>query len=505
MSPARSVRLAGALLVLALAPHLASAADPARWLKVKTPRGSNRAALAATPEPEVVAKEPGGDDYVLVRGGADTAQELRRRGLQVSDATQSDFVQNFHRLTWRADEQKAYMLRAGLDLIEFDAKARKALVRATHGDVRRLRARGIEVTPRDDLDRRTARALEALRAAPNAGAYHTFQEVRDELKALASNHPDRARVHDLGSSVQGRSILAIEIGGPQGAGANPPQVLILGCHHAREWISVEVPLRLAVELVNNPGHSADVESLVKSARVWIIPMLNPDGHQYTVEHDRMWRKNLRDNQDGTLGVDLNRNYDGPNWGDPSGSSSDTSDETYHGPAPFSEPETRIVRDLVTGPNRLGQLRGLVTYHSYSQLILYPWGYTEETAPSSDGMRLQSEKYRDLITAAGGVSYTAEQASALYLTNGDTTDWAWKVTNNTVPALTVELRPLDDSGGGFILPESQIEPTWNENRPAILSLLKLWTAPAPAINSAPAVEKRTPSPSAVPPRSGPNVP
>ncbi len=486
MSSASAHWLRSCGLWLALLPNIAFGADPPRWLKVKSARGADRATLtAAAPAPEVTGKDQAGEDYALIRGDQDTVQDLRRRGLQVTYAEQSDFVHGFHHLQWRNDEQKADILAAGLDLIEFDARTRNALVRATEGEVRRLKASNIAVTPRDDLNQRVAQALTESRTARNAGAYHTYQEVQDELKAMATNHPDRARLHDLGRSVQGRTILAIEIGTfqAQNNGANPPQVLILGCHHAREWISVEVPMMLARELIENPDRNTDIAALIGSSRIWIIPMLNPDGHQYTVMNDRMWRKNLRDNGDGTLGVDLNRNYGGPDWGKPPGSSSDTSSEIYHGPSAFSEPETRAIRDLVVGPNRMDRLAGLITYHSYSQLILYPWGYTEETAPGSDDLRRMALKYRDQIKAAGGVDYTPEQASSLYITNGDTTDWVWKVTENKVPPFTVELRPQDDSGGGFILPESQIEPTWNENKPAILSLLKEWTTSALTVPAA----------------------
>jgi len=491
MSFARPFSLAGMFLILL--PNGAPAADPPRWLKVK-PQGeaAGAALMEVAPAPEVRGKDPSGESYVLIRGDQDTARDLRQRGLQVSDAEQSDFVHGFYHLDWKTDEQKAYVLAAGLDLIEFDAKKHKALVRATDGEIRRLKASKIQVSSREDLNARANEALAESRPAANAGAYHTYEEVRDELKAMVKEHPTQAKLHDLGHSVQGRSIFAIEIGDIPGAGSDPAQVLVLGCHHAREWISVEVPMKLARELLENRTHNTDIQDLVKSSRIWIIPMVNPDGHHYTVVTNRMWRKNLRNNGDGTLGVDLNRNYAGPDWGTPPGSSSSTSSETYHGPTPFSEPETRIIRDLVVGPGRLKHLSGLVTYHSYSQLILYPWGYTEETAPGADEVRRMSEKYRDLITKAGGVSYTAEQASELYLTNGDTTDWVWKVTENKVPPLTVELRPQDPSEGGFILPESKIEPTWSENKPAILALLKEWTTAAAATSPAPGAEKRNPN-------------
>jgi carboxypeptidase T len=472
MSLARSAGLAGGVLTILLS--VSQAADVPRWVKVDISKDSARAALKeAAPSPEVQAKDDEGEEYVLIRADDEAIRGLLERGVQVTNATQADFVYRLYEVYWKTNEQRDSLLASGLDLIEFDRGQRQALIRATNGDIRRLGEEGLETKPREDLDQQFNRARNALLAAADAGAYHTYEEVRAELNAMAKKFPDQARVHELGLTVQGRKLLAIEIGNRAGGAAKRPQVLVMGCHHAREWISVEIPMKLARELLENPAGSAEVRALVKTARIWIIPMLNPDGHHYSVTTDRLWRKNLRNNGDGTLGVDLNRNYDGPDWGKSPGSSGNTSSEIYRGPQPFSEPETRIIRDLVTGRRRLGQLRGVMSYHSFSQLILYPWGYTNETAPDIDPVRKQAEAYRDRIIKAGGVPYTAEQASDLYITNGDTTDYVWKVTNHKVPPLTVELRPKSISQGGFVLPESQIEPTWKENKPAILGLLKGW--------------------------------
>jgi carboxypeptidase T len=117
---------------------------------------------------------------------------------------------------------------------------------------------------------------------------------------------------------------------------------------------------------------------------WVAPMVNPDGHEYSRTEDRWWRKNRRPNPDGSFGVDPNRNY-GYLWGtlDVSTSSHVPSDETYVGPHAFSEPETRAMRDLIAGE----RFRGVITYHSFSQLILYPWGYTAQPIVDLDDQDL----------------------------------------------------------------------------------------------------------------------
>jgi carboxypeptidase T len=203
-------------------------------------------------------------------------------------------------------------------------------------------------------------------------------------------------------------------------------------------------------------------------------MVNPDGHEHTRTTDRLWRKNRRRNEGGSIGVDPNRNY-GYMWGtlDVSTSSHVPSDQTYVGPRAFSEPEVRAVRDLVARQ----LMGGVLSYHSYSQLVLYPWGYTDDAIEDEadlSSMRGLAEDIQDLIKGVHGKTYVAQQASQLYPTAGDTTDWTYG--EYDVPSLTIELRPASALEGGFILPADQIEPCWEENRPAALEFIRRVLAP-----------------------------
>jgi carboxypeptidase T len=145
-----------------------------------------------------------------------------------------------------------------------------------------------------------------------------------------------------------------------------------------------------------------------------------------------------------------------------------SDDTYVGPHAFSEPETRAVRDLIARE----LFRGILTYHSYSQLILYPWGYTSRpviNAVDRDNMLTLAERMQKLIRDVHGTTYTAQQSSKLYPTAGDTTDWTYGVYQ--IPSFTIDLRPRTQAEGGFILPPEQIQPTWEENQPAALEFIQ----------------------------------
>jgi carboxypeptidase T len=241
----------------------------------------------------------------------------------------------------------------------------------------------------------------------------------------------------------------------------------MGCHHAREWIGVEVPYLLAEHVVKNASQDP-IKQWLSQGEIWVAPMVNPDGHEFCRTTERLWRKNRRQNVDGSFGVDPNRNY-GYIWGtlNVPTSSHVPSDETYVGPRAFSEPETQAVRDLIGRE----LFRGVITYHSYSQLILYPWGYTSKPIidpPDVDKTPKLAQQMAQLIKGVHGAVYTPQQSSELYPTAGDTTDWTYGVYG--IPSYTIELRPRDVVGGGFILPSGEIQPTWEENRAAALEFI-----------------------------------
>jgi len=354
----------------------------------------------------------------------------------------------------------AQLLTVPLGLDVWEVRPDHLVLQADEAQAARLEAMGYQV----EQLHTTESYLSDFATARAVGGYHTVQTLEQDLRRLANDSPEIVELHEIGRSVENRPLWALRIGERRGTG---PKVAVLGCHHAREWISVEVPYRLAEHLVANA--SADpVRRWLQEGEVWVAPMVNPDGHEYTRTKDRLWRKNRRRNPDGSVGVDPNRNY-GYMWGvlNVNTSSHVPSDETYVGPRAFSEPEVRAVRNLVARE----LVSGVLTYHSYSQLILYPWGYTSRPVDDDAdllSMRGLAEEMQRLVKGVHGRTYTAQQASELYPTAGDTTDWAYG--EYDVPAFTVELRPASALDGGFILPADQIEPCWEENRPAALEFL-----------------------------------
>lgn len=298
------------------------------------------------------------------------------------------------------------------------------------------------------------------------GDFHSYAETESALQALAEAHPDIVRLEVIGLSLEGRNITAVKISDFAAADENEAEILFLGCHHAREWISVEVPLLLAEELAGGYATDPKVRGLVDNAEIWIVPLVNPDGLEYSIHYYRYWRKNRRDNGNGTYGVDPNRNY-GYMWGlDNEGSNSNPSSLTYRGAGPFSEPESRAVRDLMESRN----FSVLASYHNYSQVILYPWGYTDQASPMDDLLHDMAAEMSARMQAVHGTFYDFGRGGAdLYVSNGGTTDWALGVLG--IPAFTIELPPVDVASGGFFNAEESIRPIFEENRAAAYYLIE----------------------------------
>jgi hypothetical protein len=289
----------------------------------------------------------------------------------------------------------------------------------------------------------------------NLGQYHTYAEMNALLDSLAAARPDLARIDTIGRSWEGRLIRAIKISDNVGVDGEEPELLIMGCHHSREIMSVEVPLLFAKYLLENYGTDQTVTNLVDTREVWIVPMLNVDGHVYVEQNHggssvNWWNKNRRLNTNGSYGVDLNRNY-GYMWGyNNTGSSGDPSASDYRGLSAFSERENQAIRNLCMHHHFAISL----SYHSYGEEILFPWGYVPEDTPDNDtffslGYSMQEGNDYLVGNAASG---------AIYITNGDSDDWLYgdTQTKNRVFGFTVELNSWDD--GGYAPPESLIGPT-----------------------------------------------
>lgn len=305
--------------------------------------------------------------------------------------------------------------------------------------------------------------------------FHTLLEVTNELKDLANKYPDLAEYVVLGKSVEGREIPGIHITlkSNRNSGFVVPGMLITGAHHAREHLSTEVPTMMVSYLLENYANDSRIKNLIDNRDIYIFPVINTDGKTYDIKGRRykMWRKNRAENIDETFGVDLNRNY-GFGWGT-GGSSTSPSSDVYMGPNAFSEPETIAVKNFVENH---ANLRTLLSFHTFSELILYPWG------GKYDGVGGKEEDVfkKMATTMAQWNKYTPQQASDLYIASGDTCDWAYG--EHGIFCFTFELTPKNTFGGGGFYPGAKvIDSTFKANVEPVLYLLNHTADPYGVLN------------------------
>lgn len=259
----------------------------------------------------------------------------------------------------------------------------------SESDVRSLRQSGVGVTilvpdlqsfyadrAAASMKKTTAARILSADEAPenfslgSVAGYYTLEELTDQLRRMHERFPELASEPiSIGKSVEGRDILAVRISARPSSG-ELPEILFTGMHHAREPISMMSLVYTMWSLLEESSDDAEVASLLGSRALWFVPLVNPDGYAYNVEYfpqgGGLWRKNR--GGVGNEGVDLNRNYGAsPTWlTPPEGGNDDPLSGSFRGPVPFSEPETRAIRDFILSHD----FRIALNFHSYSNVLIY---------------------------------------------------------------------------------------------------------------------------------------
>ncbi len=346
-------------------------------------------------------------------------------------------------------------------------------VTATPQDLRRIAALGFVAHP-----------LPADFPLPDA-AYHNYAETVDEIRAVAAAHPAIIQLFSIGHSYEGRQLWAAKISDNVALDEDEPEALFVGHYHAREHLTVEMILYILHMLADEysvPGHE-QITQLVDSREIFLIFDLNPDGGEYDIIGDayHFWRKNRQPNADGSTGTDPNRNHS-YRWGG-DGSSDVPGSDVYHGPAPASAPEVAAIESFVNSRVVGGaqQISVAITFHTYGELVLWPYGYTYDDLPED----MRPDDHAVLVAMGQAMAatngYTPQQSSDLYTTSGDFTDWAYGV--HRIFAYTFEMYPTDSSSFGFYPPGSAIAAQIARNRAAVLYLLTEAGCPYDVIGAA----------------------
>ncbi|CAD1480292.1 unnamed protein product [Heterotrigona itama] len=359
--------------------------------------------------------------------------------------------------------------------------------------------------------------------------YHRYGEIVRYLEYLALRYPSIAEVITIGHSYEGQPINMIKIStGMNKDGEAKPAIWIDAGMHAREWIGSAVATYIVSQLVEKNSSYA---KLLDNTDWMILPVVNPDGYEFSHTGDRLWRKtrsNHAEDQDDSRydrdllslfvlvlsnplsstgylyvverhkneatnlyevsrdflvnhytrwlwgkceGVDPNRNFD-YHWGEmeEGGASLDPCHETYAGPRAFSEPETKAMADYILANKQ--NIRVYLTLHSYSQMWLVPWGYTYTKPSDYSELANVAKKAIGAVTKIHGTDYqVGPSADLLYPTSGASDDWAKGVAGIKY-AYTLELR--DRGRYGFLLPASQIMPTAREIWAGVKTIARLVT-------------------------------
>ncbi|XP_051175444.1 zinc carboxypeptidase-like [Leptopilina boulardi] len=278
--------------------------------------------------------------------------------------------------------------------------------------------------------------------------YHTLDEIYVYFEHLSQKY-DVVQVIDAGKTTEGRSIKGVKISYKK----ENPGIFIEAGIHAREWITPATALYLINQLLTSKDKN--IRSLAENRNWYIFPSFNPDGYVYTHTKNRLWRKTRSKKSALCPGVDANRNW-GFKWMS-GGASSFPCAETYAGSVAFSEPETKSMANYIKSISN--ELFAYISFHSYSQLLMFPYGHTKDHLDNYEEELSMGKKAIGALQQRYGTKYvTGNIAETIYIASGSSSDWV-KGTLKLPVVFTYEFR--DKGRYGFLLPANQIIPNGEE--------------------------------------------
>ncbi|XP_075149746.1 zinc carboxypeptidase A 1-like [Haematobia irritans] len=293
--------------------------------------------------------------------------------------------------------------------------------------------------------------------------YHELEDTYNWLHSLAEKYPDIVSVFKAGTTYEKRDILGVKVS----YGSGNRGIFIEGGMHAREWIGPATVTYMLNELLTS--ENKEVRMIAESFDWYFVPHANPDGFVYTHTTDRLWRKTRTPYEGDCYGADPNRNW-GFHWNEVGASNNPCSD-TYAGPYAFSEIETKSLSEYIDRELK-GKIFLYVSYHSYSQLLLFPYGHTNELPPNYNDLKRIFDVAVAAIKQRYGTKYTGGNIyDAIYPAAGASVDWVYGE-QDVKYAFCYELRPSNlNILTGFKLPAAQIIPTAEESLDSLIAMVK----------------------------------
>ena len=278
------------------------------------------------------------------------------------------------------------------------------------------------------------------------GQYHSYDQLVTIMRNLAVTYPSICVLDSFGTTYEGRWVIGLKISDNPTIDEDEPELLWIGLHHSREWAAAEVPRYIADTLITNYATNSTFQDFIDNHELWIFPVINPDGYTYDYPNQRNWRKD-RQPFGGIIGTDPNRDYNGVcngnrmgDWGSLVHGSRTThkpSQETFFGAYGAYGKEIHHLTEFF----KQRTIVACESYHSYSQLVIWPYGHGEQTPDNSYYASLGTQIANRIAKLSGG-HYTPQQSNHLYPTNCGSDDWmyGWGRTIGGFPCMsyTVEL-------------------------------------------------------------------
>lgn len=316
-----------------------------------------------------------------------------------------------------------------------------------------------------DVQQAVAENLRGVSTATSAAdfdftKYNTNDAINAWMATLPTQFPGLAFIEQVATSYEKRPITVVKLQGKK-SNAVKPGFWFDGGIHAREWIAPAAVVWMLNQLLTQYGKDATITKLVDEIDIFVLPVFNPDGYQYTFDENRMWRKTRSHTGHVCIGVDPNRNW-AYKWND-GGSSTDPCDDAYEGPKAFSEIEVSTVAGYICNHTNIN---GYINFHSYSQLWMSPWGWSADLPKDYTNQEGLSKAAVAALKKVHGTDYQYGPIyTTIYPASGSSADYTYGVCN-VVYSYGVELR--DTGEYGFLLPADQIVPTGEETLAGVLA-------------------------------------
>ncbi|XP_033883101.3 carboxypeptidase A1-like [Acipenser ruthenus] len=301
---------------------------------------------------------------------------------------------------------------------------------------------------------------ERLTKSFNFAAYHKLETIYEWMDTLVAQYPNLVSKVNIGSTYEGRPMYVLKF---STGGNNRPAIWIDTGIHSREWVTQATGVWTANKIATEYGSDSSITTLLNSMDVFLLILANPDGYAFTHSNNRMWRKTRSKTSGSCIGVDPNRNWDAGFSGP--GASNYPCSDSYHGP--FAESEVEV-KNIVNFIKQHGQIKSFISVHSYSQLLMVPYGYTCNKPADYQELENVGKSAASALKSLYGTSYQVGNiCDIIYPASGGSIDWSYNY--GIKYSFAFELR--DTGRYGFILPANQIIPTAQETWLALMHIMQ----------------------------------